>query len=298
MFDLRDLERCDPTAQTVRSRAWGSGFTLVELLVVIAIIAILAALLLPALGRAKGKARQIACINNLKQLATAGTLYAGDANDHVPPNGFGSSDILNGQRLWVLGEEHYKFTSPPSPNPAFTNLNYLNDPQHAAFAQYIPSVATYRCPEDRTTVELNGRAHPKVRTYALNSYLGWAEWVPPGYNRTRHWTFEKWSALAEASPTTIFSFIDVAPGNVCLPAFVVRMGAGGQFYHLPSIQHGGRGAVAFGDGHVETRRWIESRTLTEAALPWNPNHWTLWDPGNRDLEWLQDHATVPRPSAE
>jgi len=90
MFDLRDLERCDPTAQTVRSRAWGSGFTLVELLVVIAIIAILAALLLPALGRAKGKARQIACINNLKQLATAGTLYAGDANDHVPPNGFGS----------------------------------------------------------------------------------------------------------------------------------------------------------------------------------------------------------------
>ncbi len=298
MFDLCDSKRRHPAAHTVRPRRATAGFTLIELLVVIAIIAILAALLLPALGRAKGKARQIACINNLKQLAIAGTLYAGDANDHVPPNGLGSPDVLNGQRLWVLGEEHYEFTSPPSPNPAFTNVNYLIDPQHAAFAQYIPSVATYRCPEDRTTVELNGRAHPKVRTYALNSYLGWAEWVPPGYNSSRHWTFDKWSGMTEISPASLFSFIDVAPGNVCLPAFVVRMGAGGQFYHLPSIQHGGRGTMAFGDGRVETRRWIESRTLTEATLPWNPNHWTFWDSHNRDLKWLQDHATVARPSTE
>jgi prepilin-type processing-associated H-X9-DG protein len=76
------------------------------------------------------------------------------------------------------------------------------------------------------------------------------------------------------------------------------MGSAGHFYHLPSIQHGRQGTVAFADGHVEIHRWAEDRTVTEASLPWNPNHWTLWVPGNRDLGWLQERASVLRPDAE
>jgi prepilin-type N-terminal cleavage/methylation domain-containing protein/prepilin-type processing-associated H-X9-DG protein len=265
---------------------WGA-FTLVELLVVIAIIALLAALLLPTLGRAQARARQISCVNNLKQLATASAMYTGDENDRFAPNGYGSADTLQGTRLWVLGEEHLV----PG---AYTNQAYILDPRLAAFASYIPSLGTYRCPADRSRVTIGGHAHPKLRSYALNGYVGWLEGLA-SFNNARYCQFQKTSDLASADPSRIFTFIDVAPGNVCLPAFVVRYSSSGHFYHLPSVQHDRRGTVAFADGHVQSQAWVEPRTWTEATPEWNPNHWTLWLPGNRDLEWLHEHASVLLP---
>src|SRR6267142_7033164 len=108
------------------------AFTLIELLVVIAIIAILAAMLLPALSRAKEKASGISCINNLKQLTLAAHMYAGDFQDAIPPN------VVNDPRAWVSGDV--------SALPGATNVT---DIRAAVLFPYNRSEPVYRCPGDK-----------------------------------------------------------------------------------------------------------------------------------------------------
>ncbi len=265
-----------------------AGFTLIELLVVIAIIAILAGLLLPALAGVKAKARKIACVSNVKQLALTWSLYATDHNDLLPENGAGSEQTLAGHRLWVVGDAHQ--------NPgAMTNRDYLVNPRFASFAPYLADPAIYKCPADRSKVEIAGREYPRLRSYSLNSYIGWAEWIP-GFNSARYWTFRKGAELASGSPAQTLLFLDVAPGNICYSGFVIHLGSlEGLFFHLPSAEHEKSGVTSFADGHVETRKWADPATVEQARAKWIPNHLTLYLPGNRDLEWLKARASTRLP---
>ena len=265
-----------------------AAFTLIELLVVIAIIAILVAMLLPSLVSAKRSAQRAGCLNNLRQLNIAWNLYSGDHAEAIPLNGYGTPDELAEQRLWVLGGAHLEL-------PAFTNRAYLIDRRYASFAPYIGSAASYRCPSDRTRVEIGGRQFPKVRSYALNVFMNGA--VPDlRLHFGRGTLFAKAADVAAAGPSELLTFVDVAPGNICHSAFIVHNGPfTGLFYHLPSFSHGVRGALAFADGHVDTRRWVDPRTQAEATAEWIPDHWTLYHNSSRDLKWLQEHVTVTRP---
>jgi prepilin-type N-terminal cleavage/methylation domain-containing protein len=160
----------------VRSSSGTNGFTLIELLVVIAIITILAAMLLPALSKAKMKAQGIMCINNMRQLSLAWLQYAHDANDHITyASAFGhnssSYDAQVDPYVWVSGLLNF---SPSNPS----NWDVSVDIEKSPLWPYCGNAAgIWRCPGDHSTVvpafgPFRGQRVPRVRTMVMSIWLG------------------------------------------------------------------------------------------------------------------------------
>jgi len=250
-------------ANPLGSPGFSRAFTLIELLVVIAIIAILAAMLLPALAKTKASSQSVACLSNLKQLQAGYLMYADENDEKQPPcyaQSAGLGDITTLPGSWVVGS-------------ARTDTNTDNIKAGVIY-RYVGSPDVYHCPADKSTVV----GHPeliRVRSYSRNAWVH----APDGFYKANGVDLEskfyhegpyKVSQHRQPGASGVWVFIDEHELCIASGAFCIGQPGDSWWLSTPADRHRQGCNLSFLDGHVEHWKWDAPKIYRGFGFPAMP----------------------------
>ncbi|MGD0743923.1 MAG: prepilin-type N-terminal cleavage/methylation domain-containing protein [Verrucomicrobiota bacterium] len=293
-----------PESRTLRPalEAGRAAFTLLELLVVMAIIAVLAALLLPALSRARAQAQGIQCLGNTRQLLLAWQFYVHDNDDQLPYNlGLVGSSFrtslnwVNNVMTWGL-------------DPDNTNLATITD---AGLGPYISGATRiYRCPADNVLSAVQQAAgwDARIRSYSMNAMVGNAgDFSINGFNVNNPDYTQFFKITQILQPADIFVFLDEHPDSINDGYFLDKAAentyaasSGGPAYKsarwidLPATYHNRATTFSFADGHSALHRWLQPDTYRPAAPDAAGLPISIPAGSQQDFDWVVEHMSVDR----
>jgi prepilin-type N-terminal cleavage/methylation domain-containing protein/prepilin-type processing-associated H-X9-DG protein len=278
--------------QRLRTKG-GAAFTLVELLVVIAIIALLAALLFPALNKTRQKAEGIYCISNTRQLAVGWTLYSDDHEGRLPynlgGNGLTRAAAPRTNLNWVNNIMTWEVKNPEDSDN--TNLTTITA---ASLGPYTKSTDIYRCPGDHvlSDAQRNAGWSARIRSYSMNAMIGDAgELTLTGTNQNNPGYVQFFKMAGIPRPSTIFVFLDEHPDSIN-DGYFINQGDYHRWLDLPASYHNGAASFSFADGHGEIHRWLSPLTKPPSRPEAVKLPMYVADGERGDLYWTTERMSV------